>query len=143
MTTDGDPTVPALKSGGPGAGDPHSTYLGLRWDGPCTVRLTIRPELINNAGLLYGPVAFALVDYAMGSALWVETSEEEQVATINIAINFVASASSGEAVCRARLDRRNGHVAVLSAETHHEDGRLLATAVGSFSIFRPRRLPGA
>ena len=32
-------------------------------------------------------------------------------------------------------------IAVLSAETHHEDGRLLATAIGSFSIFPPRSAP--
>ena len=35
------------------------------------MRLTVRPELINPAGLLSGPVAYAMVDYSMGSALWV------------------------------------------------------------------------
>jgi uncharacterized protein (TIGR00369 family) len=113
-------------------------YLGLRWDDAQTVRLTIRPDLVSDAGLLLGPVGFALVDYAMGSALWAETSEDEHIATINIAINYIQSAVEGEIVCHARVDRRNRRIAVLSADIHHEDGRLLQTAIGSFSIYPPR-----
>jgi uncharacterized protein (TIGR00369 family) len=113
-------------------------YLGLRWDDASTVRLTIRPELVNDGGLLLGPVAFAMIDYAMGSTLWEQTTEQEHIATINIALNYIQSANQGEVVCRARLDRRNRRIAVLSAEIHHEDGRLLTTAIGSFSIFPPR-----
>ena len=119
----------------PGSGDALAHFLGLRWDNEAAVRLSVRSELINEAGLLLGPVGFALVDYAMGSALWAQTTEDEHIATINIAINYIQSATSGDIVCRARVDRRNRRVAVLSSETHHEDGRLLATAIGSFSIF--------
>jgi uncharacterized protein (TIGR00369 family) len=120
-------------------GNAFGHYLGMRWDDHETVRLTIRPDLVNEAGLLLGPVGFALVDYAMGSALWAQTTADENIATINIAINYIQSASEGEIVCRARVDRRNRRIAVLSAETHHEDGRLLQTAIGAFSIFPPRR----
>jgi uncharacterized protein (TIGR00369 family) len=119
-------------------GKEFADFIGLRFDDPSTVRLTIRPELLNAGGLLLGPVGFAMVDYVMGTTLWANTSLEESIATINIAINYIQSAGEGEVVCRARLDRRNRRIAVLSAETHHEDGRLLATAIGSFSIFPPR-----
>jgi acyl-coenzyme A thioesterase PaaI-like protein len=37
------------------------------------------------------------------------------------------------------VDRRNRRIAVLRSEVHHEDGRLIATAVGSYSIFPRRR----
>lgn len=121
------------------AGNEFARYLGLRWDDAATVRLTLRPELVNDAGLMLGPVGFALVDYAMGSGLWEQTTEDENIATVHIAINFIQSASEGEVVCRARVDRRNRRVAVLSAEIHHEDGRLLANAIGSFSIYPARR----
>jgi uncharacterized protein (TIGR00369 family) len=123
----------------PLADNAFGRYLGLRWDDPATVRLTIRPDLVNDGGMLLGPVGFALVDYVMGSTLWVNTTADENIATLNISINYIQSADAGEVVCRARLDRRNRRNAVLSAETHHEDGRLLATAIGSFSIFAPRR----
>jgi uncharacterized protein (TIGR00369 family) len=118
--------------------DGVTTFLGVRWDDVETVRVTIRPDLINAGGLLSGVVAFALVDYSMGSALWAQTTEEEGIATINIAINYVQTATEGDVVCHSTVDRRNRRVAVLRSEVRHEDGRLLATAVGSYSIF-PRR----
>lgn len=96
--------------------------------------MTIRPELINPAGLLSGAATYALVDYCMGSALWKQTERHERIATINIAINYVQTATDGDVICTSRLDRRNRSVGVLSSEVRHEDGRLLATAVGSFSI---------
>lgn len=111
----------------------------MRWVSPEEVRLTIRPELMNLGGLLSGVVAYALVDYCMGSALWAQTTAEEAIATINIAINYVQTAREGEIVCRSCVDRRNRRLAVLGSRVEHEDGRLLATAIGSYTIFpRPR-----
>src|SRR6202012_4002508 len=121
--------------GAPGAGNAFARFLGLRWDDPRTVRLTIRPDLLNDVDLLLGPEGFALVDYAMGSTLWCETTDEESISTINIAINYVKSANAGDVFCRARMNLPNRRVALLTNETHHEDGLLLATAIGSFSIF--------
>ena len=119
--------------------DGITTFLGVRWDDVETVRLTIRPELINAGGLLSGVVTYALVDYSMGSALWAQTTEEEGIATINIAINYIQTATEGDIVCRSTVDRRNRRIAVLRSEVRHEDDRLIATAVGSYSIFPRRR----
>ncbi len=121
--------------------DGVSGFMGMRWDDASTVRLTIRPELINAAGLLSGVVTYALVDYCMGSALWVQTSEEEHIATISISINYIQTATEGEIVCTTELDRRNRSNAVLRSEVRHEDGRLLVTAIGSYTIFPARKRP--
>jgi len=112
----------------------------MRWEDPQTVWLTIRPELINRGGLLSGVVTYALVDYCMGSTLWAQTSEQERIATITISINYLQTATEGDIVCRTVLDRRNRTVGALRSEIHHEDGRLLVTAIGTYAIF-PRR-PG-
>jgi acyl-CoA thioesterase len=120
--------------------DGLSSHLGFRWEAADRVRMTIRPDLINPAGLLSGAVAYALVDYCMGSTLWVERAEGEAIATIGISINYLQTATAGDVVCTSRLDRRNDRVAVLQSHVHHEDGRLLATAIGSFSIFPQDRL---
>ena len=122
--------------------DPISKHLGFRWEAPNRIRLTIRPDLINAGGLLSGVVAYALVDYCMGSTLWVERNEGERIATLGISINYVQTATEGDIVCTSELDRRNDRVGVLRSEVRHEDGRLLATAVGSFSIFPERRVAG-
>ena len=136
-----DPTAPAtVPAAGPRSLDGVTTFMGLRWDDPQTVRLTIRPELINNGGLLSGVVTYALVDYCMGSTLWAQTTEQERIATISIAINYIQTATKGEIVCRTELDRRNRTVGILKSEVRHEGGRLLVTAVGSYSIRVPRDL---
>ncbi|HEX4484411.1 MAG TPA: PaaI family thioesterase [Solirubrobacteraceae bacterium] len=124
---------------GPGAIDGVTGFMGMRWEDPQTVRLTIRPELINAGGLLSGVVTYALVDYCMGSTLWAQTTAEERIATISIAVNYVQTATDGEIVCRTVLDRRNRRTAVMRSEVTHEDGRLLVTAIGSYTIFPPRR----
>jgi uncharacterized protein (TIGR00369 family) len=113
----------------------------MRWEDPQTVRLQIRPELINLGGLLSGVVGYALVDYCMGSTLWAQTTEQERIATISIAVNYIQTATEGELVCRTVLDRRNRTTAVMRSEVSHEDGRLLVTAIGSYTIFPPRRSP--
>jgi len=117
-------------------------WLGLRWEAADRVRLEIRPEHINPAGLLSGGVAYAMVDYCMGSALWRELDEDERIATIGISISYVRTARRGGVVCEARLNRRNDRVGVLSAEVRDAEERLLASAIGSFSIFPKERLEG-
>ena len=114
----------------------------MRWEAHDRLRLTVRRELINGAGLLSGPVPYAMVDYCMGSTLWRELNEGERIATIGISINYIQTAREGDIVCETTLDRRNDRVAVMRIELHHEDGRLLATAIGSFAIFPKERLGG-
>jgi uncharacterized protein (TIGR00369 family) len=129
-------TSPAKPTDRPaGSLDGVSSFMGLRWEDPQTVRLEIRPELINAGGLLSGVVTYAMVDYCMGSTLWVQTSAEERIATISISINYVATATEGELVCRTVVDRRNRSNAVMKSEIRHEDGRLIVTAIGSYAIF--------
>jgi uncharacterized protein (TIGR00369 family) len=146
-----DPTAPATTPSsaaddpkrpvaGPRSLDGVTSFMGMRWEDAQTVRLNIRPELINKGGLLSGVVTYALVDYCMGSTLWAQTSRDERIATISISINYIQTATEGEIVCRTVLDRRNRTVGILKSEVHHEDGRLLVTAVGSYSIRVPREL---
>jgi uncharacterized protein (TIGR00369 family) len=119
--------------------DGVSGFMGMRWDSADTVRLEIRPELINAGGLLSGVVTYALVDYCMGSTLWPHTTEDEHIATLNISINYIQTATEGEIVCKTELDRRNRTNAVLRSDVRHEDGRLLVSAIGSYAIFPARK----
>ena len=121
--------------------DGVSRFMGLRWDDHRTTRMEIRPDLMNAAGFLAGVSTYAMIDYTMGSALWRETGEEEGIATLNIAINYIQTALEGELVCTADVDRRNRGSAVLRSEVRHADGRLIATAVGSYVIFKRRDRP--
>ena len=132
----------APTGGGPRRLDGVAGFMGLRWSDPQTVHLQIRPELINSGGLLSGVATYAMVDYCMGSTLWAQTTKQERIATISISINYIQTATEGEIVCRTTLDRRNRTVGILSSEVRHEDGRLLVTAIGSYSIRVPPELRG-
>src|SRR3954449_11258335 len=121
------------------SGDWHldgiTAFMGFRHEAPGRISLTMRPELMNRGGMLSGAVAFTMIDYAMGSALWPQISEEEAIATLNISINYVATAREGDIVCVAEVDRRNRRAATLTSRVEAADGRLLATAIGSYTIF--------
>ena len=119
--------------------DGVSGFMGLRWEDPETVRLTIRPELINarRAALRRGHLRAGRLLHGL-DAVGADDASEERIATINISINYIQTATEGEIVCRTTLDRRNRTIAVMRSEVRHEDGRLLVTAIGSYSIFPPR-----
>lgn len=121
------------------AHDGVQDYLGFRWVSDEECRLTVRPDLLNQGGLLSGIVAYALIDYGMGAALWPHVTAEEFFATISIGITYIATAREGEVACRTRLDRRTRTTAALRSEVTHGDERLLATAVGSYAIFPGKR----
>ena len=122
--------------------DPLTGFLGLRWEAYDRLRLTVRDDHINPAGLLSGAVSYAMVDYCMGSTLWKDVRDDERIATIGISINYVQTAREGDVICESQIDRRNDRVAVMQSQVRHEDGRLLATAIGSFAIFPKERLGG-
>jgi uncharacterized protein (TIGR00369 family) len=119
--------------------DGVSRWFGIRWEHRNVTRLAITPEMINAGGMLSGVATYALVDYTMGSTLWAQTSDDEGIATVNIAINYIQTATEGDVICTTELDRRNRSAATLRSEVRHEDGKLMATAIGSYAIFPRRR----
>jgi uncharacterized protein (TIGR00369 family) len=119
---------------GPDEQEAFARYLGLWLPAPGEVHMTVRPDLVNSVGKLLGPVAFALVDYAMGGVVWHGIEDGLAAVTINVSINYLDGANEGEVVCTARVDRRGRRVAATSAALRHADGRLLATAVGTFAL---------
>ena len=128
-----------MAADGPRGLDGLTRWMGLRWDGPDTVRVTIRDELMNLGGLLSGVVAYTLVDYCMGSTLWQHRNPGEAIATTHISITYLQTATEGDVICTTELDRRNRTSAALRSEVRHEDGRLLATAQGTYAIFPRKR----
>jgi acyl-coenzyme A thioesterase PaaI-like protein len=111
----------------------------MRWLDDGRLALDIRPELINPGGRLLGPVGFALVDYSMGAELWEHLDGPRVIATTNISMNFMDSATDGTVICTSRVDRMTRRLAWLTSDVVHEDGRTLYTAIGTFAILDPGR----
>ena len=117
-------------------------WMGVSWDDVGVTRVTLRDALLNRNGVAAGPIAFTLVDYSMGSALWPHTTDEENIATLNISITYLRGPREGDLVCTSTLDRRTRTNAALRSEVvQAETGDLIATAVGTYAIFKARTKP--
>jgi acyl-CoA thioesterase len=118
--------------------DEVTKFFGVVWDDAETLRLTVKPEYLNPVGFLSGVAAFTLVDYSMASALIEQMTPDERCATLNISIQYLRTARSGDIVCRSVVDRRTRTNAALRSEVVDEAGAVLCTAVGTYAVFTPR-----
>jgi acyl-CoA thioesterase len=121
----------------PGVG-PIATLLGIRRasmeKGRSEFELTIRPEHMNPNGVVHGGVVYTLVDFAMGGALTSLLEPGERCATLEVKINYLAPALSGDIRAEACVVSRSRRVAVMEARVYGEAQRLLALATGSFYV---------
>ena len=105
-------------------------------DGRATFELAVRPEHLNPHGVVHGGVVATLADYAMGGALTSRLDAGERCATLEMKLNYVASAARGRLRAEAAVAHRGRRVAVLEVRVSDDAGRLVAMGLGSFAILR-------
>ena len=115
--------------------DGISRWLGMRWDHANTVRLEIRPDLINAAGLLSGAVTYALVDYCMGSTLWKETAEDERIATVRSPSTTWPRRPRARSSAARRWTGATAGSRCCAARSRPTTAGCSCTAIGSYTIF--------
>lgn len=112
--------------------------LGMRpgtfGDGRCSFALTVRPDHLNPYGVVHGGVVYALVDQAMGGALFSRLEPGERCATLEIKINYLTAVTSGDLTADASLIQRTRRTGVVEARVHGDGGTLVAHATGTFYI---------
>ena len=125
----------------PGVGA-FAELLGARrahmGEGSCRFELTAESRHLNPHGVVHGGVVYSLVDYAMGGALTSRLAPGERCATLEIKINYLASAAAGPLAAEAKVVDRATRIGVLEARVTDGAGRLIALATGSFYIQAPR-----
>lgn len=89
---------------------------------------------MNPHGVVHGGVVYSLVDCAMGGALTSRLEPGERCATLEVKINYLAAASSGELRAEAWVVERTRRVGVLQARVTTDGDRLVALAIGTFYI---------
>jgi len=119
-------------------GHGFSALVGLevteRGDGRSQTALEVTDELRNPYGAVHGAAVYALADTGMGAALVPGVDEGERVATIEIKISYLRPVFEGTMTCETTVLNRGRSVAYLQSDVENE-GRLVAQATGSFSIF--------
>ena len=102
--------------------------------GVCEMEATVKPELINAAGLAHGGLLFALADTACAYAVG---SLGTRGATINANMTYVHAATAGQhLVGKAEVVNRSRRLVSLRAEvvTGGADSRLLAHGTFVFML---------
>ena len=113
--------------------------LGLemveRGDGRCTMAIDIDPHRhFNPQGAAHGGVAYSLADSTMGGALTGVLADDHWCATLEIKFNYHVRVVAGRLTCEAQVVHRGKRIANIDARLY-QDGRLVSSANGNFSIF--------
>jgi uncharacterized protein (TIGR00369 family) len=117
-------------------------WLGIdvvsREEGTATLEMPTRPEMGNRAQVVHGGFIALLADSAMGQAMSTVLPEGERHYSFDLKLSFIATGRIDErlrAVSRVlHSGRRTG---VAECRVEGEDGRLVATATATFSVFLP------
>jgi uncharacterized protein (TIGR00369 family) len=128
---------------------PFNTYLGIEVReadaGAWEATLDLAPHHLNVRGVAHGGVVSALLDCALGAAVIGAIPPAWWCATTSLATHFVEGAGRGRLTATGRVLRRGIKVAFAAGEVRDDDGRLIATAHGSWHLWpqRPGRRAAA
>jgi uncharacterized protein (TIGR00369 family) len=115
---------------------PLAAALGMRSEhiepDRVRARLPYRQDLTNSAGAVHGGAMMALLDCLLAAASRSVDPLGLRAVTIDLTTHFVAS-TRGEVLGEARCLRR-GALAFAQGELRDPEGRLLATATGTFKL---------
>lgn len=124
---------------------PAATLLGWKAleleRGRVRVRYTARPEFGNPQGAIQGGFLAAMLDDAMGPALFTTLAAEQFAPTIEMKVNFLRAARPGPLIAEGRVVHQTRSLAFLEGTLATEDGDLVATATATARI-QPSRENG-
>ncbi len=109
-------------------------------DGKIVLSMDLRPQHLNRQGALQGGVVCALLDAACGYSGLVPQMDDSQgnAVTISLAINFIGSVTGGQVLATGTVTGRGRKIYFARAEVCTPDGRILASAQGSFKYGGPQ-----
>lgn len=100
--------------------------------------LEVNEKLFNPHGTLHGGATFTMADGGMGAALYSCIDEDQICSTIETKIVYFKAVKSGTLTCDTKVIHRSKRIATLESEIKH-GGRLIAKAIGTWSIYKEKR----
>ena len=105
-----------------------------RHDDGITVRIGIRPELLNFGGVLHGGVAASAADVAAGMGLMDRFQGKQPVTTTVLKINYLLPVTGAWVDARAKFVRIGKTLAVAQVDMSDDRGRLVAIALVTYML---------
>jgi len=105
--------------------------------GHVRVRYTAKPEFGNPRGAIQGGFLAAMLDDAMGPALFTTLAADQFAPTIEMKVNFLRPARPGPLIAEGRVVHRTRSLAFLEGTLATEEGELIATATATARITLP------
>ncbi|MCC7236988.1 MAG: PaaI family thioesterase [Bryobacterales bacterium] len=113
-------------------------FLGIevreRHDDGMTIRVALRPELMNIAGVVHGGVTATMADAAAGMGLIHLLGGRRTVTTTELKINYLLPVTGAWLEARARYVRRGRTLAVSQVELTDDQSRMVAIALVTYMI---------
>jgi len=78
-----------------------------------------------------------MADTGMGAAAYSSLGKNELCATIEIKINYFKAVKTGNLTCNTRVIHQGKKIVTMDSEILN-DGQLVAKAIGTYSIFKPK-----
>jgi len=104
--------------------------------GHVRVRYTALPEFANPQGAVQGGFLAAMLDDAMGPALFTVLAAEDFAPTIEMKVSFLRPARPGPLIAEGRVVHQTRSIAFLEGTLATEDGDLVATATATARIIQ-------
>jgi acyl-CoA thioesterase len=126
---------------------PLFDMLGIRNEhmesGRSVYALDVRPDLLNPNGVLHGGAVYTMIDYGMGGATMSALPAGQICATIEIKISYLASVRSGTLRAETNVVKQGRRIVFLESKVSDQNGKLVATATGSFAVIQLQEGAGA
>ncbi len=116
---------------------PYPSLLGFELVdlkfGEAVLKLKMRDELRQPYGFLHGGATASLIDTATAFACISCLAKGEQTMTIDLTVHYLRPHKDGEVFCTAKVVRNGKKIQTVSAEVVNEEGKLIATALSTYT----------
>jgi uncharacterized protein (TIGR00369 family) len=119
------------------------TWLGMEvletGDGMATVQMTATEDMANHSGFVHGGMISTLADSAMGRSVRTVKPGVVRAMSFDLKLSFINAAKIGETLrATGRVVHAGRRTMVADCRVEGKDGRLIATASGTFAVTREK-----
>jgi len=120
--------------------NPFGDLIGLEFTklekGASQCKLKISENLLNPHKVMHGGAIYTMTDTGMGAAVYSYLDEKELCSSLEIKISYLKSVKSGILTCDTKMIHNGKHVAFLESVVKDSNEQLVATATGTFYLFK-------